>query len=52
MTLLEINPDAAVIFPIPRATAVARPALFTVTTDILLDRQVTWEVISHLVPSE
>ncbi len=47
-----MNPEAAVIVAVPGATAVARPELFTVTTDILLDLQVTWEVISRLVPSK
>jgi len=51
-TLPEIFPDAAVIVAVPGATVVARPVLFTVTTDILVDRQLTWEVISLLVPSE
>jgi hypothetical protein len=52
MTLPEIFPDAAVIVAVPGATVMARPVLLTVTTDILVDRQVTWEVISQLVPSE
>ena len=52
VALPEIFPEAAVIVAVPGATAVARPVLLTVTTDILVDRQVTWEVISRLVPSE
>lgn len=52
VTLPEIFSDAAVIVAVPGATVVARPVLFTVTTDILVDLQVTWEVISKLVPSE
>ena len=52
MTLPEIFPDVAVIVAVPGARVVARPVLFTVTTDILVDRQVTWSVISKLVPSE
>jgi hypothetical protein len=43
MTLPEIFIDAAVavIVAVPGATVVARPMLLTVTTDILVDRQVT-----------
>ena len=52
MALPEIFPEAAVIVAVPGATTMARPVLFTVTTDIFVDRQVTWEVISRLVPSE
>ncbi len=52
MALPEIFPDAAVIVAVPGAAAMARPVLFTVTTDISVDRQVTCEVISKLVPSE
>ncbi len=51
-TLPEILPDAAEIVVVPGATVVARPVLFTVATELLLDRQVTWEDISLLVPSE
>jgi len=51
-TLPEIFPDAAATVAVPGATAMARPALLTVTTDISVDRQMTWEVISKLVPSE
>ena len=52
MTFPEIFPEAAVIVAVPGATAMARPVLLTVATDILVDRQVTWGVISKLVPSE
>jgi hypothetical protein len=51
MTLPEIFPDAAVIVAVPGPTVAARPVLLTVTTDIFVDRQVTWEVISQMVPS-
>jgi len=37
---------------VPAATAVARPLLLTVATDMLEEAQVTWVVISWLVPSE
>ena len=37
---------------IPVATDVAKPLLFTVTTDVLDELQVTWVLISKLVPSE
>ena len=52
MTLPEIFPDTAVIDAVPGATAMARPVLLTVTADISVVRQVTWEVISRLVPLE
>jgi hypothetical protein len=52
MALPEIFPDAAVIVAVPGATVVARPVLLTVTTDVLAELQVTWGVISQLVPSE
>ena len=48
----EILPEVAEIVDVPTATAVARPLLFTVATDILDDLQVTCMVISWLVPSE
>jgi hypothetical protein len=36
---------------VPTATAVTRPLLLTVATDVLDEIQVTWEVISWVVPS-
>jgi hypothetical protein len=48
----EILPEVAVMVAVPAATAVARPLLFTVATDVLDDLQVTCVVISLLVPSE
>jgi len=37
---------------IPAATAVAKPLRFTVATDVLDEFQMTWVLISKLVPSE
>ena len=37
---------------VPGATAVARPLLFTVATDVLDDFQMTRVVITWVVPSE
>jgi hypothetical protein len=48
----EILHKVAVMVAVPDATAVARPLLFTVATDVLDDLQVTCVVISWLVPSE
>ena len=48
----EILPEVTVIVAEPAATPVAKPLLFTVATDVLDDFQVTWVVISWLVPSE
>ena len=48
----EILPEIAVIVVVPAATAVARPVLLTVAIDVLEELQVTWVVISWLVPSE
>ena len=42
----------AVMVAVPAATAVARPVLLTVATDVLDELQVTCVVISWLVPSE
>jgi hypothetical protein len=42
----------AVTVAVPAATAVARPLLLTVATDVLDEVQVTCAVISWLVPSE
>ncbi len=48
----EILPEVAVMVAEPAAMAVARPLLFTVAADVLDEVQVTWLVISWLVPSE
>jgi len=48
----EMSPKVAVMMDVPTATAVARPMLLTVATDVFDDLQVTWVVISWLVPSE
>ncbi len=39
--LPEIFPEAAVIVALPEATVIARPALSTLATDMLFERQVT-----------
>jgi hypothetical protein len=52
VVLPEILPEVAVMVAVPAATAVARPLLFTVATDVLDELQVTCVVISRLVPSE
>jgi hypothetical protein len=53
VVLPEIFPEVAVmVVPVPTATAVARPLLFTVAIDVLDELQVTCAVISRLVPSE
>ena len=49
--LPDILPALAVMVEVPTATAVTRPLLFTVATDVLDERQVTCEVISWVVPS-
>lgn len=48
----ETPPEVAVMVAVPAATGVARPLLLTVATDMLEEAQVTWVVISWLVPSE
>ena len=48
----ETFPEVAVMVAVPAATGVARPLLLTVATDVLEEAQVTWLVISWLVPSE
>jgi hypothetical protein len=50
--LPEVLPKVAVMVAVPAATAVARPLVLTVATDVLEELQVTWVVISWLVPSE
>ena len=52
VVLPEIVPEVAVIEAVPAATAVARPLLLTVTTDVFEEVQVTCVVISRLMPSE
>jgi len=52
VVLPEIAPEVAVMVEVPAATAVARPLLLTVATDVLDELQVTCVVISWLVPSE
>ena len=48
----EMLPEVAEMADVPTATAVARPMLLTVATYIFDDLQMTWVVISRLVPSE
>ena len=48
----ETLPEVAVMVAVPAATGMARPLLLTVATDVLEEAQVTWLVISWLVPSE
>ena len=50
--LSEIVPEVAVMVVVPFAMAVARPLLLTVATDVLDELQMTWAVISWVVPSE
>ena len=52
VVLPEIVPEVAVMVAEPVDTAVARPPLLTVATDVLEELQVTCVVISWLVPSE
>jgi hypothetical protein len=52
VVLPERLPEVAVMVAEPAATPVARPLLFTVAADVLDEFQVTWVVISWLVPSE
>ena len=49
--LPDILPALAVMIEVPTATAVTRPLLPTVATDVLDELQVTCEVISRVVPS-
>ncbi len=48
----EMLPEVAEMVDVPTATPVARPLLLTVATNIFDDLQVTWVVISRLVPLE
>ena len=48
----EIPPKVAMMVAVPAATAVTRPLLLTVATDGSDELQVTWVVISLIVPSE
>ena len=48
----EILPEVAEMAAIPAATALAKPLLLTVATEVLDELQVTCVVISWLVPSE
>jgi len=48
----ETFPEVAVMVAVPAAAGVARPLLLTAATDVLEEVQVTWLVISWLVPSE
>jgi len=50
--LPDINPEVAVMVAGPCAMAVARPLPLTVTEEVLDELQMTWVVISKLVPSE
>jgi len=46
VVLPEIVPEVAVMVAVPAATAVARPLLLTIATDVFNERQVTCVVIS------
>ncbi len=48
----ETLPEAAVMVTVPAVTAVARPLLLTVATDVSDELQATCVVRSWLVPSE
>ena len=48
----KILPEAAETIATPAATAVARPLLSIVATDVFDERQMTCEVIIWVVPSE
>jgi len=48
----EIFPEVAMMVVIPVASAVVRPLLVIVATDVLEESHVTSVVISWLVPSE
>ena len=50
--LPKILPEAAEMIAAPAATAVARPLLLMVATDVFDERQMTCVVIIWLVPSE
>ena len=50
--LPETIPEVAVMIVAPAATAVARPLLLTVATNVFDEVQITCVVISWLVPSE
>jgi hypothetical protein len=50
--LPDMFPDVAVIVVVPGATAVARPVLLIVATDVTKELQLTWGVRSRLEPSE
>jgi hypothetical protein len=52
VVLPEIVPEVAVMVAVPAATAVARPLMSTVATDVFVELQITCVVISWLVPSE
>ena len=52
VALPEILPEVAVMVAVPAVMAVARPLLLTVASEVLDEVQVTWVVISWLVPSE
>ena len=51
VVLPEIVPEVAVMVAAPAATAVARPLLLMVATDVFDELQVTWVAILKLVPS-
>jgi hypothetical protein len=48
----EMLPKVTVMVVVPAETAVARPLILTVATDMLEEVQPTWVLISWLVPSE
>jgi len=52
VVLPKILPEAAEMIAVPGATAVARPALLTIATDVFDEHQATCVVISWLVASE
>ncbi len=52
VVLPEILPEVAVMVALPAETAVAKPLLSAIVTEVFDERQVTRVVISWLVPSE
>ena len=52
VVLAEVLPEVAVMVAVPAETAVANPLALTVATDGFNEAQVTWVVVSWLVPSE
>jgi hypothetical protein len=52
VVLPKVLPEEAEMIVAPAATAVARPLLLTIATEVFDERQVICVVISWLVPSE